>query len=124
MKLGLILHDPEEEHDCFSDNTHWSHYYDALGIRNVYLGEYKRVDGSVVEGPSLSGLVAESAPDTDSELRTRLDATMAAMQAIVDRAQETARDDQMIGETKEAGTEAVQDAIDALTAQTRPIGSE
>src|SRR3546814_1407224 len=86
MKLGLILHDPEEEHDCFSDNTHWSHYYDALGIRNVYLGEYKRVDGSVVEGPSLSGLVAASAPDTDSELRTRLDATMAAMQAIVDRA--------------------------------------
>lgn len=22
MKLGLMLHDPEEEHDCFSDNTH------------------------------------------------------------------------------------------------------
>ena len=21
MKLGLLLHDPEEEHDCFSDNT-------------------------------------------------------------------------------------------------------
>jgi putative iron-regulated protein len=25
MKLGLILHDPEEEQDCFSDNTHNSH---------------------------------------------------------------------------------------------------
>ena len=35
MKLGLILHDPEEEHDCFSDNTHNSHFYDALGIQNV-----------------------------------------------------------------------------------------
>ena len=22
MQLGLMLHDPEEEHDCFSDNTH------------------------------------------------------------------------------------------------------
>ena len=42
-KLGLMLHDPEEEHDCFSDNTHWSHYYDAKGIKNAYLGEYKRV---------------------------------------------------------------------------------
>ena len=31
MKLGLILHDPEEEHDCFSDNTHNSHYYDEVG---------------------------------------------------------------------------------------------
>ncbi|WP_223699662.1 imelysin family protein, partial [Escherichia fergusonii] len=26
MKLGLMLHDPEEEHDCFSDNTHNSHF--------------------------------------------------------------------------------------------------
>jgi uncharacterized iron-regulated protein len=25
MKLGLLLHDPEEEHDCFSDNTYNSH---------------------------------------------------------------------------------------------------
>ncbi|MGY9049151.1 MAG: imelysin family protein, partial [Rhodobacterales bacterium] len=32
MKLGVLLNDPEEEHDCFSDNTQWSHYYDALGI--------------------------------------------------------------------------------------------
>ena len=31
MKLGLLLHDPEEEHDCFSDNTHISHLYDAVG---------------------------------------------------------------------------------------------
>ena len=46
MKLGLMLHDPEEEHDCFSDNTHASHFFDALGIRNVYLGSYRRADGS------------------------------------------------------------------------------
>ena len=58
MKLGLILHDPEEEHDCFSDNTHNSHFYDALGVRNVYTGAYKRIDGGVLEGPSLSELVA------------------------------------------------------------------
>ena len=51
MKLGLLIHDPEEEHDCFSDNTHNSHYYDALGIRNVYLGSYKRTDGIGGLGP-------------------------------------------------------------------------
>ena len=38
MKLGLLLHDPEEEHDCFSDNTHICHLFDAVGVRNVYLG--------------------------------------------------------------------------------------
>ena len=35
MKLGLMLHDPEEEHDCFSDNTHNSHYYDVVGMQHV-----------------------------------------------------------------------------------------
>lgn len=25
MKLGLMLNNPDEEHDCFSDNTHNSH---------------------------------------------------------------------------------------------------
>ena len=56
MKLGLLLHDPEEEHDCFSDNTYNSHYYDQIGIRNVYTGHYRRIDGSVVSGPSVSEL--------------------------------------------------------------------
>ena len=50
MKLGLLLHDPEEEHDCFSDNTHNSHYYDIAGMLAVYDGRYQRVDGSMVEG--------------------------------------------------------------------------
>ena len=60
MKLGLLLHDPEEEHDCFSDNTHNSHYYDIAGMLAVYDGRYERIDGSVVEGPSLADLVAGS----------------------------------------------------------------
>ena len=36
IKLGLILHDPEEEHDCFSDNTHNSHYYDEVGMTAIW----------------------------------------------------------------------------------------
>ena len=69
MRLGLMLHDPEEEHDCFSDNTYNSHFYDGLGVRNVYLGRYVRTDGSVVEGPSVCELVAEADPALDAELR-------------------------------------------------------
>ena len=121
MKLGLLLHDPEEEHDCFSDNTHYSHYYDALGIRNVYLGEYRRIDGTVVKGPSLSNLVAAAAPDVDSALRGQLDATVAAMDAIVKSAEGGEAYDQMIGEGNGAGNARVQAAIDALTAQTGGI---
>lgn len=122
MQLGLLLHDPEEEHDCFSDNTHWSHFYDALGVRNVYLGEYRRVDGSVVSGPSLSDLVAARSSGLDREMRQKLDATMASMQAMADRAGSVESYDQMIGENNAAGNKAVQSAIDSLTDQTRTIG--
>ncbi len=121
MKLGLMLHDPEEEHDCFSDNTHYSHYYDALGIRNVYLGTYKRTDESEVSGPGLSKLVAMASTDVDEELRGRIDATLAAMGDIVDAAEGGEAYDQMIGPDNEAGNARVQAAIDALKEQTRVI---
>ncbi|MEM8547604.1 MAG: imelysin family protein, partial [Pseudomonadota bacterium] len=68
MKLGLVLNDPEEEHDCFSDNTHNSHYYNQVGIENVYAGRYVRVDGSVVSGASLQALANETAPALAAEL--------------------------------------------------------
>lgn len=121
MKLGLILHDPEEEHDCFSDNTHFSHYYDALGIRNVYLGSYKRIDGSVVSGPSLAKLVDAKAPEVGKLMTAALDKTMAAMTVIVDTAKGGEAYDQMIGKGNAAGNAKVQAAIDALAAQTRVL---
>jgi len=121
MKLGLMLHDPEEEHDCFSDNTHASHFNDALGIRNVYTGTYTRTDGTKVSGPSLSALVMASSPELDKELRAKLDMTLAKMQVIVDMAANGKSYDQLIGEGDAAGNQIVQDAIDALTAQTKVI---
>ena len=121
MQLGLLLHDPEEEHDCFSDNTHNSHYYDAMGIRNVYVGEYRRIDGSVVSGPGLSSLVAASSADVDAELMSRLDETMDAMGVLVKSAEGGEAYDQMIGDNNDSGNAKVQAAIDALTAQTAVI---
>ncbi len=121
MKLGLMLHDPEEEHDCFSDNTHWSHYYDAQGIQNVYTGSYTRLDGKVVSGPSLSDLVAASDSATDKAMNAALDATMAKMQVLADTAKAGEAYDQMIGAGNDAGNAKVKAAIDALLAQTREI---
>ncbi|MDO6461523.1 imelysin family protein [Granulosicoccaceae sp. 1_MG-2023] len=118
-KLGLMLHDPEEEHDCFSDNTHFSHFYDALGIRNVYNGEYSRVDGSKLEGPSLSDLVAANDADVDARIRAELDATQAAMQAMVDAAAEGDTFDVLIASGNRDGNQLVQNAVDALVAQTK-----
>ncbi|HWK68385.1 MAG TPA: imelysin family protein [Rhizobiaceae bacterium] len=121
MKLGLLLHDPEEEHDCFSDNTHISHLYDAVGMRNVYQGRYKRVDGSTVEGPSISDLVKAADAAVDTELSGKLDATVAKMEAVQARAVAGEAYDQQIGEGNAEGNAAVQAAIDALVDQTRSI---
>src|SRR5262245_22089111 len=69
MKLALLLHDPEEEHDCFSDNSHNSHFWDAAGIQNVYLGRYRRMDGAMVAGPSVSDVVKAASAAADADVR-------------------------------------------------------
>ncbi|MCO5160415.1 MAG: peptidase [Mesorhizobium sp.] len=121
MKLGLLLHDPEEEHDCFSDNTHNSHYNDIVGINNVYHGRYVRVDGSVVEGPSLAAFVREKDAAVADEMDAKLAATLKAAEAMKARAETKEAYDQMIGEGNAEGNAVVQAVIDGLVAQTRSL---
>lgn len=120
-KLGLMLHDPEEEHDCFSDNTHNSHFYDAKGIKNVYLGQYTRVDGSVVSGVSLAELVKSQAPVVDQNLRNKLEKTEAAAQAMVNEATKGNTFDVLIGVDNKAGNQVVQTFVNALVAEAEAI---
>jgi len=121
MKVSLEANSPEDEHDCFSDNTHYSHFYDAKGIRNVYLGEYTRVDGSKLSGPSLSSLVAKADPATDATLKADLEATEAKIQVIVDHALKGEHYDQLIAADNAAGNQIVRDAIASLVKQTGAI---
>ncbi|NVK13694.1 MAG: peptidase [Rhodobacteraceae bacterium] len=121
MRLGLMLNDPEEEHDCFSDNTHNSHFYDGLGVQNVYLGEYVRVNGELVSGPSLSDLVAEKDAALDAEMRTKLSATMLALGRIKTAAEAGFSYDQMLAQGNEAGKALVMGGVNGLIGQTRSI---
>jgi putative iron-regulated protein len=121
MKLGLLLHDPEEEHDCFSDNTFNSHLNDAIGIQGVYMGEYVRADGTKLDGPSLSDLIGNKDAALDKELSGKLDTTVAAMQAMAKRGETIEAYDQMIGDGNAEGNAVVQAAIDGLVNQTKSI---
>ena len=122
MKLGLLLNDPEEEHDCFSDNTHNSHYYDGLGIQNVYLGTYTRLDGSVMTGPSLSALVAAADPAVDTQLQAELAATMVALGALKAAADDGIMSyDQMLAPGNAAGEALVMGGVNGLITQTASI---
>lgn len=124
MKVALEANSPEDEHDCFSDNTHYSHFYDAKGIQNIYLGTYKRVDGTLLKGPALTDLVAAKSAQTDSAVKAHLAATLASLQKMVDAA-ETAtpamKFDQMIAENNTQGQAIIRDAIAQLVALTRQI---
>lgn len=122
MKLGLILHDPEEEHDCFSDNTHNSHYFDEAGMISIYSGTLKRRDGSTLEGPGIKALVETKVPAEAKKLTGLMSDAETKLRAIRDRAEGgTEAYDQMIGQGNEAGNRLVQAAIDALVAQTRGV---
>jgi putative iron-regulated protein len=119
MKLGLLIHDPEEEHDCFSDTTHNSHFYDAKGMQNVYLGTYTRTDGSVVKGPSASDLVRAKSAEADQRTRAAIEETVKRMEAIVQRANAGEAYDQMIGEGNSEGNALIEATIQALIAQAK-----
>lgn len=121
IKLGLMLNDPEEEHDCFSDNTHNSHFYDGVGIRNVYLGTYTRTDGSTLSGPSLAELVAAANPTVDAQLTAELDASVAALQAVKEAGDAGRTFDTLIAPGNAEGEALIMAAVDALVTQTASI---
>lgn len=58
--------DQEDEHSCFSDNTHRDIILNAQGIRNVYTGTY--YGSTTVSGASISSLVALIDSELDQEM--------------------------------------------------------
>lgn len=121
IRLGLMLHDPEEEHDCFSDNTHNSHYFNARGIQNVYIGEYVRIDGTLMSGASLSQLVTAADPALDAAMRLDLAASVAALGRIKTVAEAGTSYDQLLASGNAAGELLIMKSVDALVQQTRSI---
>ncbi|MEL6100398.1 MAG: imelysin family protein [Pseudomonadota bacterium] len=121
MRLGVMLNDPEEEHSCFADNTHNDHFYNAVGIRNVYLGSYTRVDGSIVSGESLASIVAAADAGVDAEMRARLDAAVLEMLEMKIAAESGFAYDSMLERGNAAGEALIMGGVNALIDQTRSI---
>lgn len=71
MFVAIDTKDQENEHSCFADNTINDIKMNLLGLKNVYFGSYKRLDGSTVTGRNL----AELAEGAD---RAKADAAKAA----------------------------------------------
>lgn len=120
MNVALLAHSQEDEHSCFSDNTHNDILSNVQGIKNVFEGSYQTTDGKTIKGASLAELLAAKDPKLSSELATHLIATKTAAEAIVQAAQTEAFDQQIATENKE-GNARVKATIAALRTQTASI---
>ncbi len=79
---ALDNQDQEDEHSCFSDNTHRDIITNAQGIRNVYLGSYTRLDGSVISGTGLQQVVALVDPALNERVLALSEQVQAAVETI------------------------------------------
>jgi len=57
MFAALEFQDQENEHSCFADNTHRDIILNAKSIRNIFIGEYEKLDGNLVSGVSLEDII-------------------------------------------------------------------
>ncbi|MGD8171454.1 imelysin family protein [Vibrio sp. TRT 21S02] len=122
MKVALEANSTEDEHDCFSDNTHNSHYYNEQGIYNVYTGSYTRADGSQLSGPSIADLVAQKDKSAAKGIQKQFDVTRTQVGQLVNAAEkENQYFDQLIAVGNDKGHALVNETIMALVAQTASI---
>mgnify|MGYP000486501653 FL=1 len=122
MKVALEANSTEDEHDCFSDNTHNSHYYNEQGIYNVYTGLYKREDGILLSGPSIADLVAQKDKQAAKEIQKQFDVTRNQVGKLVTSAEKNNQHfDQLIAAGNVQGNTLVNDTIMSLVAQTGSI---
>lgn len=108
MTTALDNRNQEDEHSCFSDNTHRDLYLNALSVQNVYLGNYADLDG-----PGIDVLVDQLDPQLNQRMQDELQASLDAIQDIpvpFDQALQSA-----------TGRARIETAIRALQTQTETL---
>lgn len=116
LEVAMNTQDKEDEHSCFSDNTHRDVVTNAQGIENVWLGSYKRLDGSTLQGASLKDLVAAKNAGLADKVSKQIAQSVAnatAIQAPFDR--------EIVGAKDAPGRIRVQKTIDSLVQQSKDI---
>ena len=99
----------EDEHSCFSDNTTNDVRMNMLGIMNVFMGTYTRIDGSTITGTGIYELIKAKDEDLGEELEEDdIDGCMDACNDIL------APFDQQILASNPTGRQTVKTAIDRL----------
>lgn len=112
LEVALFSQDQEDEHSCFSDNTHRDAVTNAQGILNVWTGTYKQANGAMLKVPSLASLVGARAPEvakkTTQQIQNSVNAA-GAIQAPFDR--------EIIGGANAPGPKRIKATVDSLVEQ-------
>jgi putative iron-regulated protein len=116
LEVALNSQDQEDEHSCFSDNTHRDAVLNATGIENVWLGRYKRADGSVLQGASPRDLVAAQDAALADRTSRQLAASVAAASAI-----QAPFDREIVGAKDAPGRQRIQATVNSLVQQSKDL---
>lgn len=78
MDVALGNADQEDEHSCFSDNTHRDIYLNLQGVINVYKGKY-----GMIQGASLENLVKNANLETYNDTSLSIAESLSKVNAIL-----------------------------------------
>ncbi len=115
LQAALDSKDQEDEHSCFSDNTHRDMIQDIQGVWNVWVGTYTRTDGTKISGPGIKDIVTA----VDAALATKVDTRITESLALAKALQVPF--DNEIAEGNTAGNERVKALVMSLMAQEKDL---
>lgn len=117
LQTALDNGDQEDEHSCFSDNTHRDMAQDVQGVQNVWLGEYQALSSAdSVSGTGVRDVVASQDPDLAEQITDQIAQSVSLAQAL----RPTDQDDPfdiLISNGNTEGNAKVQALIDSLLEQ-------
>ncbi len=110
IQVALLSGDPEEEQDCFSDDTHASLYANAKGIARLYFG------GDTAAPQSLATLARTVDPELAVRIESAIARSLYSLSAVYDAGQQGETFDRLI-QPGNAHRGLLEDSVSALGRQ-------
>ncbi|MBK6684424.1 MAG: iron-regulated protein [Deltaproteobacteria bacterium] len=118
MDVALTTKDQEDEHSCFSDNTHVDFRMNMLGIQNVYLGRYGDLDG-----PGVQDLLRSSDAALEADMTAHLADLVATLDGFSPPVDQAISDSNSVGfQTLSSVVGKLYEAGDKVAAAAQAIG--
>ncbi len=121
IRVALIANSQEDEQSCFSDTTDMAILSNTIAIKNIYLGQYETIQGTLIVGPSLSDLVENINSELNQALIGQLESSVMTANEISQFARSGEPFDQQILKGNKQGKMRLEKLIDQLRIQTVTI---